>query len=73
MINHYKIVWPFGVPPVCTNYWDNESWVKWIMGFKPTDYKGGETDTEAWNNYKEKKRVKAFNKLSAYWSEGERP
>ena len=66
MINHYKIVWPFGVPPGPTGYWNNDDWVRYIMSFRPTDYKGGETDTEAWNRYKEEKRVEAFNKLLAF-------
>ena len=63
MINHNKIVWPFEVPPVCTNEWDNDSWVRWIMGFSPKDYKGGATDKKAWDEFKEVKRVESYNRL----------
>ncbi len=50
---HYKIVWPYEVPPVCTKYWTDEDWTKYIRRFKPEGYRGHETDKAAWKKFNE--------------------
>jgi len=63
-MNHYKIVWPFEVPPGPTAQWDNESWVNYIITFRPKDYKGGATDSKAWAEFQEEKRAESYKRLS---------
>jgi len=46
--SHYQIVWPASAPPVQTFNWDNESWLKYLRGFRPKGYTGGEFDKEAY-------------------------
>lgn len=41
-------VWPTGVPPVCTAFWDQDSWRRFDEGFRPAGYTGGQYDEEAW-------------------------
>ena len=41
-------VWPTGVPPVCTAFWDQAAWQRFDEGFRPVGYTGGQYDEEAW-------------------------
>lgn len=61
---HYKLVFPFRVPPVDTINWDDETWTNYIRGFRPADYEGSETDKEAWLDYVDQKNLK---KLQEQW------
>lgn len=44
-------VWPFGPPPVCCAFWDDEAWRVFTEGFRPKGYTGGRTDEKAWKAY----------------------
>jgi hypothetical protein len=56
-------VWPTGVPPVCTAYWDQSSWDKFADSFRPEDYHGGRFDASAWAEYVERKSAEVNEAL----------
>ena len=63
MTNNYDIVWPYPVPPVCPERWNNSDWVTYIKRYRPAGYTGGETDTQAWADYQEEQRKAALARL----------
>ena len=45
-------VWPTPAPPVCTHYWDQDSWDKFAAGYRPEDYHGDMHDQAAWDAHR---------------------
>jgi len=50
-------VWPTSAPPVCTAYWDQESWDKFAAGFRPEGYEGGMHDQVAYDQWLAERRA----------------
>lgn len=43
--------WATGVPPVCTAYWDQDSWDKFAESFRPEGYEGDIRDHHAYTTW----------------------
>ena len=62
-INNLDIVWPFPAPPVCTAYWDNSAWIKFIKQYRPKNYRGGITNKKHWQQQLEITNLKMLRRL----------
>lgn len=51
-------VWPIEAPPVCTAFWDQDSWERFEDRYRPADYTGGRYDAEAWLQFRRKTHQK---------------
>lgn len=63
MYVHKHCVWPTRAPPVCTAYWDTESWERFEDGFRPEGYTGDRHDTEAWERFDAERRAAVHDEL----------